>query len=60
MAFFFEIIGGPIATYLLPVTPTKFESLDGSVKIEFVMDGEMCSGMNIAAFGYDLTSNKIK
>ena len=59
-AFLLKIPGASISTYLLPVTTTNFESLDGDMKIEFVMDGENCTGMKLSVFGYNLTSKKVK
>ena len=57
-AFYLVLQGTGLESYLYPETTLKFESLDGAIKIEFVMEGEHCSGMNIAAFGYNLTANK--
>jgi len=57
-AFYLVLQGTGIESYLYPETTLKFESLNGAIKIEFVMEGELCTGMNIAAFGYNLTSKK--
>ena len=57
--FYLVVNNTGIETYLLPIDATKFESLDGAVQIEFILEGETCNGMNIDAYGYNLTSKKV-
>ncbi len=57
-ALYFNLQGTGLATYLYPITGEKYESLDGSIKLEFVREGDVCSGLNFTFFGYNLTSSK--
>ena len=57
-AYFFDLQGTGISTYLYPISGEKYESLDGSIKLEFIREGDACSGLNFTFFGYNLTSSK--
>jgi hypothetical protein len=51
-------IPGQYEAYLLPKTGTEFESLDGMVQVQFQVEDNKVEGLNLKAFGYDLTSTK--
>ena len=57
-AYYMDISGTSISTYLLPLTDTSFESLDGSLKMKFVIENGQITGLNIDVFGFELTSSK--
>ena len=53
-------IPGSYTTFLIPVSATEFESLDGQAKFSFQKEEGKCVGMNFQGFGMKLTSSKIQ
>ena len=47
-----------VSSYLMPKGGNDFESLDGSIGVQFIREEGSTTGMTVQAFGYNLTANK--